>query len=80
MGCTFVIFLITLMYLLALWSLLVIRTAPILSFVVWVLPVKTLPIRSIGLMSEIILFVGLILGQLFSQFVGFDFIGRLLLI
>jgi hypothetical protein len=56
---TFLIFFITCMYLLSLWSLIFIGAVPALSFMLWILPIKQLPIRSIGVMSGTILFVGL---------------------
>jgi hypothetical protein len=58
-GTTFLIFFLTVMYLLSLGSLAIVRLIPALSFILWVLPVKELPIGSIGLMAGMVLFIGL---------------------
>jgi hypothetical protein len=73
-GTTFLIFFVTLMYVLALWSLSAVRSVPVLSFVLWILPVRTLPIRSIGLMSGILLFLSLGLFGLLGQLSNLSFL------
>jgi hypothetical protein len=65
---TFLMFFLTAMYLMSVWSLIAICAIPALSFILWVLPVRDLPIRSIGLMSGIIMFIGVGLFGLFGQF------------
>ncbi len=64
-GTTFLIFFLTAMYLLSLWSLIAFGVMPVLSLVRWILPVRQLPVRSIGVMAGVILFIGLSVGGLF---------------
>jgi hypothetical protein len=61
---TFLIFFLTTMYLPSFWSLIVLGVVPVLSAARWILPIKDLPVRSIGVMAGVILFVSLSLGGL----------------